>query len=59
MGEIIPIPVWIIQRRGSILHAETCKILSLTENPRWSPSVAIRHKNYHPYPLRPDSLPVW
>ena len=36
MGEIIPIPVWIIQRHGSILQAETCKILSLAEYPRWS-----------------------
>ena len=26
---------------GSILKAETCQILSLAENPRWSPSVAI------------------
>ena len=31
----------IIPLRGSILQAETCQILSLTENPRWSPSVAI------------------
>ena len=26
---------------GSILQAESCQILSLAENPRWSPSVAI------------------
>ena len=26
---------------GSILQAETCQILSLAENPGWSPSVAI------------------
>ena len=31
----------IIPLRGSILQAETCQILSLAENPRWSPSVAI------------------
>ena len=31
----------IIPLRGSILHAETCQILNLAENPRWSPSVAI------------------
>ena len=30
----------IIPLRGSILQAETCQILSLAENPRWSPSVA-------------------
>ena len=29
----------IIPLRGSILQAETCQILSLAENPRWSPSV--------------------
>ena len=32
----------IIPLRGSILQAETCQILSFAENPRWSPSVAIR-----------------
>ena len=31
----------IIPLRGSILQADTCQILSLAENPRWSPSVAI------------------
>ena len=31
----------IIPLRGSILQAETCQILSLADNPRWSPSVAI------------------
>ena len=31
----------IIPLCGSILQAETCQILSLAENPRWSPSVAI------------------
>ena len=31
----------IIPLRGSILQAETCQILSLAENPRWSPSVTI------------------
>ena len=31
----------IIPLRGSILQAVTCQILSLAENPRWSPSVAI------------------
>ena len=30
----------IIPLRGSILQADTCQILSLAENPRWSPSVA-------------------
>ena len=30
----------IIPLRGSILQADTCQILSLDENPRWSPSVA-------------------
>ena len=30
----------IIPLRGSILQAGTCQILSLAENPRWSPSVA-------------------
>ena len=34
LQEIMPL-------RGSILQAETCPILSLAENPRWSPSVAI------------------
>ena len=34
-------PVIIVPLRGSILQAETCQILSLAENPRWSPSVAI------------------
>ena len=33
--------VIIVPLRGSILQAETCQILSLSENPRWSPSVAI------------------
>ena len=32
----------IIPLRGSILQAEACQILSLAENPRWSPSVAMR-----------------
>ena len=36
---------WFLQKikpiRSSILQAETCQILSLAENPRWSPSVAI------------------
>ena len=32
----------IIPLRGCILQAETCQILSLAENPRWSPSVAIK-----------------
>ena len=32
----------IIPLRGFILQAETCQILSLAENPRWSPSVAIK-----------------
>jgi len=32
--------VIIVPLRGSILQAETCQILSLAENPRWSPSVA-------------------
>ena len=31
-------PVIIVPLRGSILQAETCQILSLAENPRWSPS---------------------
>ena len=31
----------IIPLRGSIFKAETCQILSLAENPRSSPSVAI------------------
>ena len=31
----------IIPLRGSILQADACQILSLAENPRWSPSVAI------------------
>ena len=30
----------IMPRCGSILQAGTCQILSLAENPRWSPSVA-------------------
>ena len=34
-------PVILVPLRGSILQAETCQILSLAENPRWSPSVAI------------------
>ena len=34
-------PVILVPLRGSILQAETCKILSLEENPRWSLSVAI------------------
>ena len=33
-------PVIIVLLRGSILQAETCQILSLAENQRWSPSVA-------------------
>ena len=33
-------PVIIVPLRGSILQAETCQILRLAENPRWSPSVA-------------------
>ena len=35
-------PVIIVPLCDSILQAETCQILSLAENPRWSPSVAIR-----------------
>ena len=37
----------IIPLRGSILQADTCQILSLAENPRWSPSMAkiFRSKN--------------
>ena len=31
----------IIPLCGSILHAETCQILSLADNSRWSQSVAI------------------
>ena len=31
----------IITLRGSILQVGTCQILSLAENPRWNPSVAI------------------
>ena len=34
-------PVILVPLRGSILEAETCQILSLAENSRWSPSVAI------------------
>ena len=34
LQEMIPL-------RGFILQVETCQILSLAENPRWSPSVAI------------------
>ena len=37
-------PVNIVPLRGPILQAETCQILSLAENPRWSPSVAIYYK---------------
>ena len=33
--------VIIVPLRGSILQAETCQILNLAENPRWSPSAAI------------------
>ena len=33
-------PVVLVPLRGSILQAETCQILNLAENPRWSPSVA-------------------
>ena len=33
----------IIPLRGSILRAETCQIFSLSENPRWSPSVAKKY----------------
>ena len=32
----------IVPLRGSILQAETCKILSIAENSRWNPSVAKR-----------------
>ena len=39
----------IIPLRGSILQAETCQILSLAENPRWSPSVAISRKQVEVY----------
>ena len=35
--------VIIVPLHGSILQAETCQILSLAENSRWSPSVAITH----------------
>ena len=41
-------PVMIVPLRGSILQAETCQILRLAENPRWSPSVAIMNQNYYP-----------
>ena len=32
----------IIPLRGSIFQVETCQILRLAENPRWSPSVATK-----------------
>ena len=41
MGGWVGGPVILVPLRGSILQAETCQILSLAENPRWSPSVAI------------------
>ena len=31
----------LVRVTGSILQDKTCQILSLDENPRWSPSVAI------------------
>ena len=34
-------PVNILSLCGPTLQAEPCQILSLAENPRWSPSVAI------------------
>ena len=39
-------PVILVPLCGSILQAETCQILSLAENPKWSPSVAIPQKCY-------------
>ena len=42
-GAVIIVPLC-----GSILQAETCQILRLAENPRWSPSVAIMNQNYYP-----------
>ena len=41
LGGWVAGPVIIVPLCGSILQAETCHILSLAENPRWSPSVAI------------------
>ena len=38
--------VIIVPLCGFILQAETCQILSLAENPRWSPSVAIQMVNF-------------
>ena len=48
----------IIPLHGSILQAETCQILSLAENPRWSPSVAIfvGHVGYQRYGISIDIL---
>ena len=40
LGDWVAGPVIIVPLRGSILQAETCQILRLSENPRWSPSVA-------------------
>ena len=59
-------PVIIVPLPDSILQAETCQMLSLAENPRWSPSVAKTaipistvipyHSSYDVYHLIFDTL---
>ena len=52
-------PVIIVPLCGSILQAETCQILSLAENPRWSPSVAkLGHMSKLGLPYVPSIL-IW